>query len=208
MPNSTVSALDTVFTNQQTIGSIVSNSKGHQKVFRLSEIICFHLICSSCSCVLFEWAVGLTFKMPFHPSNWCGLNPRKSFVFLIVLSPSGLFCTSRSVWKWSTLSRIYSSRLQLKDLLLLSLKGTGSSKLALFCFRDDWTYDYNDTKRKCSTSHILWLNYSLHTALLFFPHREDGSTSLSACRIHGHLYVNKVAGNFHITVGKYVSTWL
>ncbi|XP_054632779.1 endoplasmic reticulum-Golgi intermediate compartment protein 2 [Dunckerocampus dactyliophorus] len=30
----------------------------------------------------------------------------------------------------------------------------------------------------------------------------DGSSSLSACRIHGHLYVNKVAGNFHITVGK------
>lgn len=31
---------------------------------------------------------------------------------------------------------------------------------------------------------------------------EDSSTSLSACRIHGHLFVNKVAGNFHITVGK------
>uniref|UniRef100_A0A3Q1G592 Endoplasmic reticulum-Golgi intermediate compartment protein n=1 Tax=Acanthochromis polyacanthus TaxID=80966 RepID=A0A3Q1G592_9TELE len=30
----------------------------------------------------------------------------------------------------------------------------------------------------------------------------DSSTSLSACRIHGHLFVNKVAGNFHITVGK------
>uniref|UniRef100_A0A4W6E3Q1 Endoplasmic reticulum-Golgi intermediate compartment protein n=1 Tax=Lates calcarifer TaxID=8187 RepID=A0A4W6E3Q1_LATCA len=33
-------------------------------------------------------------------------------------------------------------------------------------------------------------------------HIEDSSTSLNACRIHGHLYVNKVAGNFHITVGK------
>ncbi|XP_073328399.1 endoplasmic reticulum-Golgi intermediate compartment protein 2-like [Pagrus major] len=31
---------------------------------------------------------------------------------------------------------------------------------------------------------------------------EDSSTSLSACRIHGHVYVNKVAGNFHVTVGK------
>lgn len=40
------------------------------------------------------------------------------------------------------------------------------------------------------------------------PHSEDSSTSLTACRIHGHLYVNKVAGNFHITVGKYVSSWL
>ncbi|XP_070292551.1 endoplasmic reticulum-Golgi intermediate compartment protein 2-like [Salvelinus sp. IW2-2015] len=28
------------------------------------------------------------------------------------------------------------------------------------------------------------------------------SAPLSACRIHGHVYVNKVAGNFHITVGK------
>ncbi|XP_019969519.1 endoplasmic reticulum-Golgi intermediate compartment protein 2-like [Paralichthys olivaceus] len=35
------------------------------------------------------------------------------------------------------------------------------------------------------------------------PEQSDGSpTSLTACRIHGHLYVNKVAGNFHITVGK------
>ncbi|KAJ8382721.1 hypothetical protein SKAU_G00034990 [Synaphobranchus kaupii] len=35
------------------------------------------------------------------------------------------------------------------------------------------------------------------------PPREDTPTQpLSACRIHGHLYVNKVAGNFHITVGK------
>lgn len=33
-------------------------------------------------------------------------------------------------------------------------------------------------------------------------HSEDNSASLSACRIHGHLFVNKVAGNFHITVGK------
>ncbi|XP_041852783.1 endoplasmic reticulum-Golgi intermediate compartment protein 2-like [Melanotaenia boesemani] len=30
----------------------------------------------------------------------------------------------------------------------------------------------------------------------------DNSGAFSACRIHGHLYVNKVAGNFHITVGK------
>ncbi|XP_078424253.1 endoplasmic reticulum-Golgi intermediate compartment protein 2 isoform X3 [Cetorhinus maximus] len=33
--------------------------------------------------------------------------------------------------------------------------------------------------------------------------REDRlSYPHDACRIHGHLYVNKVAGNFHITVGK------
>ncbi|CAL8339475.1 unnamed protein product [Arctogadus glacialis] len=35
------------------------------------------------------------------------------------------------------------------------------------------------------------------------PLREGASLEpLSACRIHGHIYVNKVAGNFHITVGK------
>uniref|UniRef100_A0A3Q0QZF2 Endoplasmic reticulum-Golgi intermediate compartment protein n=1 Tax=Amphilophus citrinellus TaxID=61819 RepID=A0A3Q0QZF2_AMPCI len=35
------------------------------------------------------------------------------------------------------------------------------------------------------------------------PPRSDASTEpLSACRIHGHVYVNKVAGNLHITVGK------
>uniref|UniRef100_A0A4W5PFR1 Endoplasmic reticulum-Golgi intermediate compartment protein n=1 Tax=Hucho hucho TaxID=62062 RepID=A0A4W5PFR1_9TELE len=35
------------------------------------------------------------------------------------------------------------------------------------------------------------------------PPREGTATEpLSACRIHGHVYVNKVAGNFHITVGK------
>ncbi|XP_014063663.1 endoplasmic reticulum-Golgi intermediate compartment protein 2 isoform X2 [Salmo salar] len=34
-------------------------------------------------------------------------------------------------------------------------------------------------------------------------HREvTASEPLSACRIHGHVYVNKVAGNFHVTVGK------
>ncbi|XP_032077705.1 endoplasmic reticulum-Golgi intermediate compartment protein 2 [Thamnophis elegans] len=41
---------------------------------------------------------------------------------------------------------------------------------------------------------------SASTAL---PPREDNPKhSADACRIHGHLYVNKVAGNFHVTVGK------
>uniref|UniRef100_A0A4W5Q314 Endoplasmic reticulum-Golgi intermediate compartment protein n=1 Tax=Hucho hucho TaxID=62062 RepID=A0A4W5Q314_9TELE len=34
------------------------------------------------------------------------------------------------------------------------------------------------------------------------PREGAASEPLSACRIHGHIYVNKVAGNFHITVGK------
>lgn len=35
------------------------------------------------------------------------------------------------------------------------------------------------------------------------PPREDAASEpLNACRIYGHVYVNKVAGNLHITVGK------
>ncbi|TKC47550.1 hypothetical protein EI555_007975, partial [Monodon monoceros] len=34
------------------------------------------------------------------------------------------------------------------------------------------------------------------------PREDDSSQPADACRIRGHLYVNKVAGNFHITVGK------
>ncbi|XP_071774030.1 endoplasmic reticulum-Golgi intermediate compartment protein 2 isoform X1 [Centroberyx gerrardi] len=34
------------------------------------------------------------------------------------------------------------------------------------------------------------------------PPSEDSATPPGACRIHGHMYVNKVAGNFHVTVGK------
>uniref|UniRef100_H3D1F1 Endoplasmic reticulum-Golgi intermediate compartment protein n=2 Tax=Tetraodon nigroviridis TaxID=99883 RepID=H3D1F1_TETNG len=35
------------------------------------------------------------------------------------------------------------------------------------------------------------------------PPREDAAVEpLNACRIHGHIYINKVAGNLHITVGK------
>ncbi|XP_030631039.1 endoplasmic reticulum-Golgi intermediate compartment protein 2 [Chanos chanos] len=34
---------------------------------------------------------------------------------------------------------------------------------------------------------------------------KSAPVSGNACRIHGHLYVNKVAGNFHITLGKPLS---
>lgn len=48
---------------------------------------------------------------------------------------------------------------------------------------------------------------SSHSFASFFQ-RDDTAASFRACRIHGHLYVNKVAGNFHITVGKYVTSLL
>nr|XP_033808168.1 endoplasmic reticulum-Golgi intermediate compartment protein 2 isoform X3 [Geotrypetes seraphini] len=44
---------------------------------------------------------------------------------------------------------------------------------------------------------------AIKSATTAMPPREDNSIQpRNACRIHGHLYVNKVAGNFHITVGK------
>ncbi|XP_029455856.1 endoplasmic reticulum-Golgi intermediate compartment protein 2 [Rhinatrema bivittatum] len=44
---------------------------------------------------------------------------------------------------------------------------------------------------------------AIKSATTAMPPREDHSSQpRDACRIHGHLYVNKVAGNFHITVGK------
>ncbi|XP_072256209.1 endoplasmic reticulum-Golgi intermediate compartment protein 2 [Pyxicephalus adspersus] len=44
---------------------------------------------------------------------------------------------------------------------------------------------------------------AMKSSVTALPPREFPSTEpLSACRIHGHLEINKVAGNFHITVGK------
>lgn len=51
------------------------------------------------------------------------------------------------------------------------------------------------------------LNDSSHCFASSFQ-RDTATSSFHACRIHGHLYVNKVAGNFHITVGKYVINFL
>ncbi|XP_072001096.1 endoplasmic reticulum-Golgi intermediate compartment protein 2 isoform X1 [Engystomops pustulosus] len=44
---------------------------------------------------------------------------------------------------------------------------------------------------------------AMRSSFTALPPREDSPTEPpSACRIHGHLDINKVAGNFHITVGK------
>ncbi|MFT7812613.1 endoplasmic reticulum-Golgi intermediate compartment protein 2 [Arapaima gigas] len=58
---------------------------------------------------------------------------------------------------------------------------------------------------------VEWLHFGLcccpgghlnRVPLSPFPREDNPTQPLNACRIHGHLYVNKVAGNFHITVGK------
>ncbi|NP_988869.1 endoplasmic reticulum-Golgi intermediate compartment protein 2 [Xenopus tropicalis] len=42
---------------------------------------------------------------------------------------------------------------------------------------------------------------AMRTSVMSLPPREDSPTEPpNACRIHGHLEINKVAGNFHITV--------
>lgn len=68
-------------------------------------------------------------------------------------------------------------------------------------------YLYAKKKRSNCTAVISarqWI-FSSTFNVVFYLNREDNSLqSPDACRIHGHLYVNKVAGNFHITVGKYV----
>ncbi|XP_063301410.1 endoplasmic reticulum-Golgi intermediate compartment protein 2 [Pelobates fuscus] len=44
---------------------------------------------------------------------------------------------------------------------------------------------------------------AMKSSVTALPPREDTPTEPpNACRIHGHLEINKVAGNFHITVGK------
>ncbi|KAM4676322.1 endoplasmic reticulum-Golgi intermediate compartment protein 2 isoform 1-T3 [Discoglossus pictus] len=44
---------------------------------------------------------------------------------------------------------------------------------------------------------------AMKSSVTSLPPREDfNSQPPDACRIHGHLDINKVAGNFHITVGK------
>ncbi|KAL0962944.1 hypothetical protein UPYG_G00347440 [Umbra pygmaea] len=60
----------------------------------------------------------------------------------------------------------------------------------------------NRLREEHSLQEVLYKNV-LKGAPTALPPREVGNTeALSACRIHGHVYVNKVAGNFHITVGK------
>ena len=50
---------------------------------------------------------------------------------------------------------------------------------------------------------VLCIEVCVWVCVCVCVHREGAALEpLSACRIHGHIYVNKVAGNFHITVGK------
>uniref|UniRef100_A0A673JH66 Endoplasmic reticulum-Golgi intermediate compartment protein n=1 Tax=Sinocyclocheilus rhinocerous TaxID=307959 RepID=A0A673JH66_9TELE len=53
-----------------------------------------------------------------------------------------------------------------------------------------------------SLQDVLFKNVMKGAPTALPPREDDPTQPLNACRIHGHLYVNKVAGNFHITVGK------
>lgn len=59
-----------------------------------------------------------------------------------------------------------------------------------------------DRLRKEHSLQDIFFKTAVKGALIAPPPSEESSTPLNACRIHGHFYVNKVAGNFHITVGK------
>ncbi|CAL8263914.1 unnamed protein product [Merluccius merluccius] len=53
-----------------------------------------------------------------------------------------------------------------------------------------------------SLQHVLFKSLMKDSPSSLPPREDQPSHPPAACRIHGHLYVNKVAGNFHITVGK------
>ncbi|XP_044137347.1 endoplasmic reticulum-Golgi intermediate compartment protein 2 [Bufo gargarizans] len=60
----------------------------------------------------------------------------------------------------------------------------------------------NRLQEEASLQDLLFKS-ALRSSVTALPPREDSpSEPPSACRIHGHLDINKVAGNFHITVGK------
>lgn len=68
-----------------------------------------------------------------------------------------------------------------------------------------WQMNLQHIQERLRVEHSLQ-DVLFKTALKISPpsliRNEDSTAALNACRIHGHLYVNKVAGNFHITVGK------
>ncbi|PWA30158.1 hypothetical protein CCH79_00014968 [Gambusia affinis] len=89
--------------------------------------------------------------------------------------------------------------------------------LEFFVYRDTWMkYEYQVDKdfsrTLCLLQSRLREEHALQEVLYktplkgaptALPPREDAPNEPpNACRIHGHAYVNKVAGNLHITVGK------
>ncbi|XP_075711868.1 endoplasmic reticulum-Golgi intermediate compartment protein 2 [Rhinoderma darwinii] len=60
----------------------------------------------------------------------------------------------------------------------------------------------NRLQEEASLQDLLFKS-AMRSSVTALPPREDSpSEPPTACRIHGHLDINKVAGNFHITVGK------
>uniref|UniRef100_A0A671SNS7 Endoplasmic reticulum-Golgi intermediate compartment protein n=1 Tax=Sinocyclocheilus anshuiensis TaxID=1608454 RepID=A0A671SNS7_9TELE len=60
----------------------------------------------------------------------------------------------------------------------------------------------NRLREEHSLQDVLFKNVMKGAPTALPPREDDPTQPLNACRIHGHLYVTKVAGNFHITVGK------
>ncbi|XP_029617342.1 endoplasmic reticulum-Golgi intermediate compartment protein 2 isoform X2 [Salmo trutta] len=86
-----------------------------------------------------------------------------------------------------------------------------------FVYRDTWMkYEYevdkdfsrtllliqNRLREEHSLQEVLYKSVLKGAPTALPPREGTASEPLSACRIHGHVYVNKVAGNFHVTVGK------
>ncbi|MEE6478139.1 hypothetical protein FKM82_011753 [Ascaphus truei] len=57
-------------------------------------------------------------------------------------------------------------------------------------------------QEELSLQDLLFKSAMRNTVTALPPREDSNSQPPSACRIHGYLDINKVAGNFHITVGK------
>ncbi len=113
------------------------------------------------------------------------------YIYIWVLCPSGHFCSFRTICVRNIHSRMFCLRMSWKVPPLLSHQG-----------QNTWHLYGNVLRHTLKYSAVISNGvYVFHSIC-----REDDPTQpLNACRIHGYLHVNKVAGNFHITVGKYVS---
>lgn len=60
----------------------------------------------------------------------------------------------------------------------------------------------SQVKEEHALQEVLYKTLMKEAATALPPRVNAATDPLNACRIHGHVYVNKVAGNFHITVGK------
>ena len=118
---------------------------------------------------------------------------------LTCLWSSGLCCWSRTAWERSMPFRRSCTRVSWRDPPLPCPPGQSGCYVAS-------TIPFCTVGLQCNSSKYVVITRSVYcvcVCVCVCVLREHSPTEpLRACRIHGHVYVNKVAGNFHVTVGK------